>query len=67
MYLISILGKSHNQEENKLVKKSEKSPQQKAVIQKQDRVGKAANTPIMKQLVNTAQPDYTAAHCETTS
>jgi len=47
--------------EDKLVKKPEKTAQQKAVIQKQDQIGKAANKSIVKQLMNTKEPDYEKA------
>jgi hypothetical protein len=45
-------------QEDKLIRKPEKTPQQKAVIQRQDRIGKAANSSIVKQLMNTTQPEY---------
>ena len=43
-----------------VVKLPPKTPQQQAVINKQDKVGKAANKPIVKQLMNTKTPDYKA-------
>jgi hypothetical protein len=44
--------------EDILIKKPEKTPQQKAVLQRQDQIGKAANNSMVKELMNTTQPDY---------
>jgi uncharacterized protein involved in propanediol utilization len=44
--------------EDELLKKPEKTPHQKAVLQRQNKVGKASNSSIVKQLMNTTQPDY---------
>ena len=43
-----------------VVKLPPKTQQQQAVINKQDKIGKAANKPIVKQLMNTKTPDYKA-------
>ena len=43
-----------------VIKLPEKSKQEQAIINKKDKIGKAANKPIVKQLMNTKTPDYKA-------
>ena len=43
-----------------VIKLPEKSKQEQVMIAKQDKIGKAANKPIVKQLMNTKTPDYQA-------
>ena len=43
-----------------VIKLPEKSKQEKAAIHKQDKIGKAANNPLVKSLMNTKTPDYKA-------
>jgi len=43
-----------------VIKLPEKSKQEKAAIHKQDKIGKAANNPFVKSLMNTKTPDYKA-------
>ena len=44
-----------------VVKLQPKTPAQQAVIDKQDKIGKAANHPAVKQLLGTKKPDYKTA------
>ena len=44
-----------------VIKLPEKSKQEQVMIAKQDKVGKAANNPHVKQLLNTTTPDYQTA------
>ena len=41
-----------------VIKLPEKSKQEQAIINKKDKVGKAANNPELKQLLNSTTPDY---------
>jgi hypothetical protein len=43
-----------------VIKLPKKSKQEKAAIHKQDKIGKAANSPTVKSLMNTKKPDYKA-------
>ena len=43
-----------------VIKLPEKPKQQQAIINKMDKIGKAANNPHVKQLMNTKTPDYQA-------
>jgi hypothetical protein len=43
-----------------VIKLPEKPKQQQAIINKKDKIGKAANHPHVKQLMNTKTPDYQA-------
>ena len=45
------LGKGH------VIKLPEKSKQEKAAIHKQDKIGKAANSHVVKDLMKTKTPD----------
>ena len=50
-----------------VVKLPEKSKQQQAVIVKQDKIGKAANNPAVKEQLNTKKPDYKVVQTMTDS
>jgi hypothetical protein len=41
-----------------VIKLPQKSKQEQAIINKKDKVGKAANNPELKQLLNSTTPDY---------
>ena len=43
-----------------VIKLQEKPKQEQAIINKKDQIGKAANNPHVKQLMNTKTPDYQA-------
>ena len=43
-----------------VIKLPEKPKQQQAIINEKDKIGKAANHPHVKQLMNTKTPDYQA-------
>jgi GTP-binding protein EngB required for normal cell division len=43
-----------------VIKLPEKPKQHQAIINKIDKIGKAANNPHVKQLMNTKTPDYQA-------
>ncbi len=43
-----------------VIKLPEKPKQQQAIINKMDKIGKAANNPHVKQLMNTKTPEYQA-------